>query len=61
MGLISSITFLSPFASSIFAPALPFVNKDFDNESRILGSFSISIFVLGFAVSHQYLHLPFQC
>lgn len=52
MGLIAAITFLSPFASSIFAPALPFVNKDFNNTSDILGSFSISIFVLGFAVSH---------
>jgi MFS family permease len=51
MSLIAAITFLSPFASSIFAPAIPFVNADFENTSKLLGSFSISIFVLGFAVS----------
>jgi hypothetical protein len=50
--LVSAITFLSPLASSIFAPGIPFVNADFHNTSQLLGSFAVSVYVLGFAVSH---------
>jgi hypothetical protein len=49
--LISAITFLSPLASSILAPGIPFVNKDFGNTSQLLGAFAVSVFVLGFCVS----------
>lgn len=49
--LVSAITFLSPLASSIFAPGIPFVNADFHNTSQLLGSFAVSVYVLGFAVS----------
>lgn len=48
--LVSAITFLSPLASSIFAPGIPFVNADFNNTSQLLGSFAVSVYVLGFAV-----------
>lgn len=48
--LVSAITFLSPLASSIFAPGIPFVNADFHNTSQLLGSFAVSVYVLGFAV-----------
>lgn len=51
--LVSAITFLSPLASSIFAPGIPFVNADFHNTSQLLGSFAVSVYVLGFAVSHS--------
>jgi len=51
LGMISAITFLSPLASSIFAPGVSFMMRDFGETSRILGAFSISVFVLGFAVS----------
>ena len=54
--LVSAITFLSPLASSIFAPGIPFVNADFHNTSQLLGSFAVSVYVLGFAVSS--LRLP---
>jgi hypothetical protein len=54
--LVSAITFLSPLASSIFAPGIPFVNADFHNTSQLLGSFAVSVYVLGFAVSH--FHTP---
>ncbi|KAF2189684.1 membrane transporter [Zopfia rhizophila CBS 207.26] len=55
LGLVSAITFLSPLASSIFAPGIPFVNRDFHNTSPILGAFSISVFVLGFSVGPLFL------
>jgi multidrug resistance protein len=50
IGLVAAITFLSPLASSIFAPGIPFVSADFNNTSQILGSFAVSVYVLGFAV-----------
>lgn len=48
--MVAAITFLSPLASSIFAPGIPFVNADFNNTSQLLGSFAVSVYVLGFAV-----------
>jgi multidrug resistance protein len=48
--MVAAITFLSPLASSIFAPGIPFVNADFHNTSQLLGSFAVSVYVLGFAV-----------
>jgi multidrug resistance protein len=50
IALVAAITFLSPLASSIFAPGIPFVSADFNNTSQILGSFAVSVYVLGFAV-----------
>ncbi|KAH5476649.1 hypothetical protein HBI22_095100 [Parastagonospora nodorum] len=50
LGMVAAITFLSPLASSIFAPGIPFVNADFNNTSQILGSFAVSVYVLGFAI-----------
>ena len=55
MGCIAAITFLSPLASSIFAPGIPFVNADFKNTSQLLGSFAVSVYILGFAVGPLFL------
>jgi multidrug resistance protein len=55
LGLIASITFISPLASSIFASGVSFMDKDFHNTSTILSSFSVSIFVLGYAVGPLFL------
>lgn len=55
LGLVSAITFVSPLASSIFAPGIPFVNADFGNTSQLLGSFSVSVYVLGFAFGPLFL------
>lgn len=51
MALLSAITFLCPLTSSIFAPAVDFMNADFHNTSLLLGTFAVSVFVLGFSVS----------
>ncbi|RPA93466.1 synaptic vesicle transporter [Choiromyces venosus 120613-1] len=48
--LVSSITFISPLASSIFAPGVGFMNEEFGNHSITLSSFVVSIFILGFAL-----------
>lgn len=55
LGLLSSITFVSPLASSMFAPAVPFANKTFNNTSEILGTLSVSIFLLGYSVGPLFL------
>lgn len=50
ISLLASITFISPLASSMFAPAVSFMNHTFDNSSLILSSLTVSIFVLGYVV-----------
>lgn len=55
LGLVAAITFLSPLASSIFAPGIPFVNADFHNTSQLLGSFAVSVYILGFAFGPLFL------
>jgi hypothetical protein len=45
--LISAITFLTPLASSIFAPGVPEVMKEFNSTNDMLEGFMISIYVLG--------------
>lgn len=48
--LLASITFISPLASSMFAPGVTFADKEFHNTSGLLSSFTVSIFVLGYVV-----------
>lgn len=47
--LISAITFLTPLASSIFAPGVPEVMRDFGSTNDMLEGFMVSVYVLGFA------------
>ncbi|KAK3496428.1 major facilitator superfamily domain-containing protein [Neurospora crassa] len=49
VGLISAQTFIAPLASSIFAPGVPSVMKEFLNSSPELASFVVSVYILGFA------------
>ncbi|OAK98993.1 MFS general substrate transporter [Phaeosphaeriaceae sp. SRC1lsM3a] len=55
LGMVAAITFLSPLASSIVAPGVPFISADFHNTSQLLGSFAVSIYVLGFAIGPLFL------
>ena len=47
--IISFLTFVTPLASSIFAPGVPDLMKDFRSDSNTLASFVVSVYVLGFA------------
>jgi hypothetical protein len=47
--LISAITFLTPLASSMFAPGIPEVMRDFGSTDDMLRGFMLSVYVLGFA------------
>jgi MFS family permease len=50
VGLLAGITFISPLASSMFAPGVTFADEDFGNDSLILSSLTVSIFVLGYVI-----------
>ncbi|CEL04915.1 hypothetical protein ASPCAL06039 [Aspergillus calidoustus] len=49
IGMISFVTFLTPLASSMFAPGVPEVMEDFNTTSTILATFVVSVYILGFA------------
>lgn len=48
--LLSAITFVTPFSSSILSPALHELGLEFGGVSAIVGSMTISIFLLGYVV-----------
>lgn len=66
VALIAAITFLTPLASSQFAPGVPEVMKDFHSTNEMLEGFMVSVYVLGFAfgpliiapLSEMYGRLP---
>jgi len=47
--VVSLFTFISPVSSSMIAPALPILRKEFDTTSSV-AALALSAFVLGFAV-----------
>lgn len=47
--MISLLTFVTPLASSIFAPGVPQLLVDFRSDSPELAAFVVSVYVLGFA------------
>lgn len=48
--LIATLTLLTPFGSTMFAPGVPQMMDDFHSDSPDLASFSVSIYVLGYAL-----------
>lgn len=50
LGLVSAMTLVSPLASSMFAPAVSYMAEDFHVTNETLLSFSVSIYLLGYAV-----------
>ncbi|KAJ4163622.1 hypothetical protein LMH87_005339 [Akanthomyces muscarius] len=47
--LISALTFVTPLASSMFAPGVPSLMREFKSDSKELASFCVSVYILGFA------------
>ncbi|KAI0505613.1 cycloheximide resistance protein [Xylaria bambusicola] len=48
-GCVSFQTFISPLASSIFAPGVPLVLQEFNSTSPEIATFVVSVYLLGFA------------
>lgn len=55
MGLVSGICFVTPLASSMFAPGVPQLMHEFKSTNEELASFVVSVYVLGFAVGPLFL------
>lgn len=56
VGLLSAITFMTPFASSILAPAIQSISRTYDIQDNLtLASMPVSIFLLGYAVGPLFL------
>ncbi|MCJ1288864.1 hypothetical protein MMC34_000395 [Xylographa carneopallida] len=49
IGCLSAMTFITPLASSMFAPGVPQVLSDFSSDDALLGSFVVSVYILGYA------------
>ncbi|KAH8816353.1 bicyclomycin resistance protein [Xylogone sp. PMI_703] len=53
--IISAICFVTPLASSMFAPGVPQLMEEFNSTSVELASFVVSVYILGFAVGPLFL------
>ncbi|KAH0848190.1 hypothetical protein AYO21_05322 [Fonsecaea monophora] len=49
IGMLSCLTFVTPLASSMFAPGIPGVMKDFNQSSVILAALVVSVYLVGYA------------
>ncbi|KUJ15138.1 benomyl/methotrexate resistance protein [Mollisia scopiformis] len=47
--LLAAMTFVTPLASSMFAPGVEDVLKEFHSTSTLLGSLVVSVYILGYA------------
>ncbi|KAF9889736.1 hypothetical protein FE257_007042 [Aspergillus nanangensis] len=50
VGIVSALTFITPLASSMFAPGVPQLMDEFHSSSTLLAGFVVSVYVLGFAI-----------
>nr|KMM72461.1 benomyl/methotrexate resistance protein [Coccidioides posadasii RMSCC 3488] len=48
--IVSVVTFLNGFGSTVFAPSVPEVMHEFNIDSGALSSFTVSVFAIGWAV-----------
>ncbi|KAF2128090.1 polyamine transporter 1 [Dothidotthia symphoricarpi CBS 119687] len=55
IALVAYITFVTSFGSTIFAPGVPQLLRDFHNTNEELASFIVSIYILGFCVGPLFL------
>lgn len=55
LSIISMLTFLTPLASSMVAPAIPLVMRDFHSSNSTVASFIVSIYVMGYAVGPLFI------
>ena len=53
--VISILTFLTPLASSMVAPVVPGLMRDFKSNDSTLASFTVSIYLLGYVVGPLFI------
>lgn len=55
VGLLSGITLVTPFASSILSPGISSLMVDFGETNAIVGAMTVSIYLLGYVVGPMFL------
>lgn len=55
VGLLSGITLVTPFASSILSPGISSLMVDFHETNAIVGAMTVSIYLLGYVVGPMFL------
>ncbi|KAK4118567.1 MFS general substrate transporter [Parathielavia appendiculata] len=55
VGLLSAITLLTPFASSILAPGISGINREFGNTNQVVGTMTVSVYLLGYVIGPLFL------
>ncbi|KAJ6021171.1 hypothetical protein N7540_006675 [Penicillium herquei] len=55
LALVSIVTLISPFASSVFAPAASYAAADFDETSSILTTLMVTSYLFGYTVGPLFL------
>jgi hypothetical protein len=55
IGLLSIITLLTPFASSILSPAISTLLSEFQETSAIVGSLTVSIYLFGYVIGPVFI------
>ncbi|KAB5558484.1 major facilitator superfamily transporter [Coniochaeta sp. 2T2.1] len=55
VGLLSLITLVTPFASSILAPGIGSLSEEFHNTNSIIATMTVSIYLLGYVIGPLFL------
>lgn len=55
IAVLASITFLTPLASTMFAPGVPEVMTEFKSDNQQLASFVVSVYILGYATGPLFI------
>ncbi|CEL02068.1 hypothetical protein ASPCAL01643 [Aspergillus calidoustus] len=55
LGIVSIVTLISPFASTLFAPAAEYAAQEFGNASSVLGTLAVTAYLFGYAVGPLFL------
>ncbi|KAF1826769.1 MFS general substrate transporter [Dissoconium aciculare CBS 342.82] len=53
--LLSAITLLTPFATSVLSPAINTIDAEFDNPDAAVGSLTVSIYLFGYVVGPLFI------
>lgn len=55
VGLLSVITLVTPFASSILSPGIASLMVEFGEDDPVVGAMTVSIFLLGYVIGPMFL------
>lgn len=55
VALLSAITLLTPFASSILSPGIASLSEEFGNKNETVGAMTVSIYLLGYVIGPLFL------